>query len=243
LIMTALTQTPTQNPDPMIVEFCKTVIDTTKSGGNVLVPCYPAGIIYDLIECLAGQMEINSLSTVPMYFVSPVANSSLAYSNIMAEWLSGGKQSRVYIPEEPFPHGNLVKCGRLKSFKNLYDENFSTEYRQPCVMFAGHPSLRFGEVIHFIELWGNNANNTIVFTEPSFSYLDALAPFQPLQMRTVHCPIDTSLNFSQAKKINQRFETWNDCYTKVLCISASICKPKNRSSIRCGHSYIHIQPR
>ena len=64
-------------------------LETTKSGGNVLVPCYPAGIVYDLIECLAGQMEINSLSTVPMYFVSPVANSSLAYSNIMAEWLSG----------------------------------------------------------------------------------------------------------------------------------------------------------
>ena len=118
--MTALTQTPTQNPDPMIVEFCKTVIETATSGGNVLVPCYPAGIVYDLIgmffsskhnfhfyvhsfnkffiflECLAGQMEINSLSTVPMYFVSPVANSSLAYSNIMAEWLSG----TVYIFQE-----------------------------------------------------------------------------------------------------------------------------------------------
>ena len=46
-------------------------------------------------------------------------------------------QNWFYLPEEPFPHGNLVKCGRLKSFKNLYDENFSTEYRQPCVMFAG----------------------------------------------------------------------------------------------------------
>lgn len=68
-------------------------------------------------------------------------------------------------------------------------------------MFCGHPSLRFGDVIHFIELWGNNPNNTIVFTEPSFSYLEALAPFQPLQMKTVHCPIDTSLNFNQAKKL------------------------------------------
>jgi integrator complex subunit 9 len=37
--------------------------------------------------------------------------------------------------------------------------------------------------------------------EPSFPYLDALAPFQPLQMKAVHCPIDTSLNFSQAKKL------------------------------------------
>lgn len=31
-------------------------------------------------------------------------------------------------------------------------------------MFCGHPSLRFGDVIHFIELWGNNPNNAIVFT-------------------------------------------------------------------------------
>lgn len=206
LILTALTQTPTHNPDPMIVEFCKTVIDTTKMGGNVLVPCYPSGIVYDLIEFLAGQMEINSLATVPMFFVSPVADSSLAYANIMAEWLSSNKQSRVYLPEEPFPHGSLVKCGRLKSFKNLYDENFSTEYRTPCVMFVGHPSLRFGEVIHFIELWGNNPNNTIVFTEPSFPYLDALAPFQPLQMRAAYCPIDTSLNFNQAKKLARDFK-------------------------------------
>ena len=44
LILTALTQTPTHNPDPMMVEFCKTVIETSKSGGNVLVPCYPSGI-------------------------------------------------------------------------------------------------------------------------------------------------------------------------------------------------------
>ena len=59
------------------------------------------------LECLAGQMEINSLSTVPMYFVSPVANSSLAYSNIMAEWLSG----TVYIFQEC--HKKMLKTSNL----------------------------------------------------------------------------------------------------------------------------------
>ncbi|TRY72412.1 hypothetical protein TCAL_03963 [Tigriopus californicus] len=201
VILTALTQTPQTNPDPMIGEFCKTVIETTRQGGNVLVPCYPSGIVYDLFECLAGQMDINSLSTIPMFFVSPVADSSLAYSNIMAEWLSATKQNRVYLPDEPFPHGNLAKSGRLKSFRSLHDENFSTEYRQPCIMFCGHPSLRFGDAIHFIELWGSNPNNTIVFTEPSFNHALALAPFQPLLMKAVHCPIDTSLNFGQSKKL------------------------------------------
>ncbi len=44
-------------------------------------------------------MDLNGLTNVPMFFVSPVADSSLAYANIMAEWLSSAKQARVYLPE------------------------------------------------------------------------------------------------------------------------------------------------
>ena len=31
--------------------------------------------------------------------------------------------------------------------------------------------------------------------------MEALSPYQPLSMRVVYCPIDTSLNFSQANKL------------------------------------------
>ena len=80
---------------------------TLKSGGNVLVPCYPSGVTYDLFECLSGHLETCGLGAVPMYFISPVADSSLAYSNIYAEWLSSGKQSKVFLPEPPFPHAEV----------------------------------------------------------------------------------------------------------------------------------------
>ena len=66
---------------------------------------------------------------------------------------------RVYVPEEPFVHGNLVRGGRLKSFPGLGHESVTAEYRQPCVVFTGHPSLRCGDVVHFMELWANNVNN------------------------------------------------------------------------------------
>lgn len=59
---------------------------TLKNGGNVLVPCYPSGITYDLFECLSGHLDSCGLSQVPLYFVSPVSDSALAYSNIFAEW-------------------------------------------------------------------------------------------------------------------------------------------------------------
>lgn len=58
----------------------------------------------------------------------------------------------------------LVKNARLKHFKHIYSEGFSTDFRQPCVVFCGHPSLRFGDAVHFIELWGSNPLHMVIFT-------------------------------------------------------------------------------
>lgn len=252
LILTALTQTPTANPDSMLGEFCMAVgkllqyhsnclyqtaqssfeinlASTLRAGGCCLVPCHPSGLLYDLFECLSVHLDNIGLSQIPLFFFSPVAETSLAYSNIFAEWcvsywfwffrweesfsgasygfvhilfrLSQGKQSKVYLPEEPFPHAHLVKNGRLKHFPSLHAEGFTNEYRQPCVVFCGHPSLRFGNAVHFLELWGGQPHHSVVFVEPDFPYLEALAPYQPLAMKVVHCPIDTSLSFTQANKL------------------------------------------
>lgn len=164
VIMAGLTQAPHVNPDAMLGELCMNVSMTLRSGGSVLIPCYPSGVVYDLFECLSTNLDNQGLSQIPMFFVSPVADSSLAYSNILAEWLSSVKQNKVYIPDEPFPHASLVKNARLKHFKHIYSEGFSTEFRQPCVVFCGHPSLRFGDAVHFIELWGSNPLNSVIFT-------------------------------------------------------------------------------
>lgn len=60
--------------------------------------------------------------------------------------------------------------------------------------------------------------STITFIEPDFPYLDALAPFQPLAMKAVHCPIDTSLNFTQANKLIRDLKPDNlvipECYAQ-----------------------------
>ncbi|KAK9744742.1 Metallo-beta-lactamase superfamily [Popillia japonica] len=233
LIMTDLTQTPISNPDSMLGVLCVVVGLTLRGGGNVLIPCYPTGVVYDLFECLSIKMSELGVSNCPMFFISPVADMSLAYSNILAEWLSSVKQNKVYLPDEPFPHALLVKNMKLKYFKHIYSDGFSTDFQEPCVVFCGHPSLRFGDVVQFVEMWGNNPRNCIIFTgfvfghpslrfgdvvqfvemwgnnprnciiftEPDFDYIEALAPYQPLQMKVAHCAIDTSLNFIQANKL------------------------------------------
>uniref|UniRef100_A0A1B6CJW2 Beta-Casp domain-containing protein n=1 Tax=Clastoptera arizonana TaxID=38151 RepID=A0A1B6CJW2_9HEMI len=218
LVLTGLTQTPTANPDTMLGELCLAVAMTVRNNGCVLIPCYASGTVYDLFECLSAHLDSSSLSHIPMFFISPVADTSIAYSNILAEWLSQTKQNKVYLPEEPFPHANLVKTGRLKHYKHIYSEGFSADFRQPCIVFCGHPSLRFGDAVHFVELWGSNPQHTIIFTEPDFPYTEALAPFQPVAMKIHHCPIDTSLNFTQANKLIRDLKPQvlilPECYTQ-----------------------------
>uniref|UniRef100_A0A4W3JEQ2 Integrator complex subunit 9 n=1 Tax=Callorhinchus milii TaxID=7868 RepID=A0A4W3JEQ2_CALMI len=192
LILTGLTQIPTANPDGMLGEFCSNLAVTIRSGGNVLVPCYPSGVIYDLLECLYQYIDSAGLSSVPFYFISPVANSSLEFSQIFAEWLCHNKQSKVYLPEPPFPHAELIQTNKLKHYPSIHGD-FSNDFKQPCVVFTGHPSLRFGDVVHFLELWGKSSLNTIIFTGLLYEYFECLAQFSdlclfPLQPLHVVCP-------------------------------------------------------
>ena len=59
----------------------------------------------------------------------------------------------------------------------------------------------------------------LLFSEPDFPYLEALAPFQPLAMKAMHCPIDTSLNFTQGNKLVR------DLKPTTLVIPESYLKP------------------
>lgn len=130
LVLAALTQTPAHNPDHMLGDLCVHAAATLRAGGCVLCPVYPSGVLYDLLECLSAHLDTAGLQHVPLYVVSPVADSSLAYSNILAEWVSAGKQARVYLPEEPFPHAALARAGRLRHARHLHDDAFSADFRQ-----------------------------------------------------------------------------------------------------------------
>ncbi|CAF0809066.1 unnamed protein product [Brachionus calyciflorus] len=200
LILTGLNQTQLHEPEQMIQDFCKACIMTLKNQGNVLIPVQPTGKIYDLIECLYRYLCDSSMGNTPIYFLSSVAEQSLAYSNIFAEWLCSSKQTLVYAAECPFQHGELLKNGFLKTYPGITSK-FNDEFHQPCILFASHPSLRFGEACHFVDLWKNSPNNSFIFTDSEFHYLDALAPYQPIYANYYFFPIDTSLNSSQIHKL------------------------------------------
>lgn len=57
----------------------------------------------------------------------------------------------------------MMKTGRLKLYNTVSDE-LSKEIRTPCVVFASHPSLRDGSILHFLNMWGNDPKSAIIMT-------------------------------------------------------------------------------
>jgi len=142
IIVSGLNQAQSVEPEQAIQDFCKACLMTLKNQGNVLIPVLPTGTIYDLLECLYRYLSDSGLQTTPVYFLSSVADQSLAFSNIFAEWLCDLKQLMVYGAESPFQHAELTKSGHLKCYSEI-NSKFNDDFHQPCILFASHPSLRY----------------------------------------------------------------------------------------------------
>ncbi|CAJ0960994.1 unnamed protein product, partial [Mesorhabditis belari] len=212
LVLTSLA-TAYDPPEKLLTSLLTTVIETLRAGGNVLMPIFPTGIIFDFIDLISTHIDNHGIShDVPIYFISPVAKKTLAFSNINSEWLIETKQENVWKAEEPFYHAALLKNGRLKVYDSLYG-SFSQEYRSPCVCFAGHPSLRIGDAAHLLEMWGKSKKNAVILTEPDFLPAEVWPPFSDLAIRVLNFPIDTRIDLVQ---LNQTI--LSDLKPKSLCI-------------------------
>jgi len=188
-------------PEAALNDFCKIIGKTIESGGDVLIPCHTTGLIYDLIDFLSTFFQSINLGSTLFYVISPVADHSIQYANISAEWLCDSKMDKTLTAESPFTHVNLMQNKYLMTFDSVnakfmqvYQNNRTTH---PCVIFAGHPSLRMGDILQLIPIFQRNTNNAMICIEPEYSFFDTVEPFlstssQP-SMKFIHCPIDLRL--------------------------------------------------
>lgn len=183
--------------DSMVNDLCRTIGQTLNAGGDVLIPCFATGLVYDLIEFVRMYLNSVNMHSVNMYMVSTVGDHSLAYSNICTEWVSENKQQQAYQAEPPFKHMNYLKNKQLQVFSTL--QAFSSAYfmnrSTPSVIFAGHASLRFGEIINLIKMLDTNDKNAIIAVEPSFDFFSLTEPWiGKLTMKMIRSIVDVRLN-------------------------------------------------
>nr|CAG8442319.1 14828_t:CDS:10 [Entrophospora candida] len=160
----------------------ESVVNTLATKGNVLFPCTLNGVIFDIIEHLGKYLRAKGFHSVPIYAVSPVAEESLKYSNISGEWMCTERQNKMYLPDNPMFLKNMIDQGLL-NYAARFDSSLQKKYQEPCVVFAGHPSLRSGAAISFVRKWGKS----------EFDYVEALSPFENLQIESTFIPIDIRL--------------------------------------------------
>ncbi|KAF9956341.1 Integrator complex subunit 9 [Mortierella alpina] len=195
-------------------EVCAHVAQTIARKGNVLIPCTISGFIFDLLEDI--HLHLNNMGLVQQVqysFVSPVADTALQYSNILAEWMAPRKQEMVYLPEAPLLHGILLEKGPAKNYKSVHGA-FASDLKYPCIAFGGHPSLRSGPIVNLLHMWGKKANNSIIFIgkylimichEPRIDVPASLEPYEGLEISKSICPLDTRLSIDQLVDLMRRY--------------------------------------
>lgn len=96
-------------------------------------------------------------------------SQAIGYSSISAEWLSRAKQDKAFVPEPLFVHSELLRVGHLKCFPSAHHPTLATIYREPCIVYASHPTLRLGEAAFFMKKFKSGPQNLVVLTEASTS--------------------------------------------------------------------------
>ncbi|KAG0346947.1 Integrator complex subunit 9 [Podila minutissima] len=178
-------------------DVCAKVAMTVARKGHVLVPCAISGFLFDLMEDIHLHLNHMGLTHQVQYaFISPVAETALQYSNILAEWMAPRKQEMVYLPEAPLLHGILQEKGLSKNYKSVHGA-FSSDLKHPCIVFGGHPSLRSGPMVNLLQMWGGQAQNSIVLVEPRMDSTASLEPFKDLEISKRICPLDIRMSIDQ----------------------------------------------
>ncbi|KYQ88165.1 integrator complex subunit 9 [Tieghemostelium lacteum] len=209
LIMTKLNYHPQLQPDEKLNELCSQIGLTCQQGGTSLIPVNSCGIVLDLFEHIAEYLTRLGLFQVPIYFISPVGKSVLAYADLYSEWLNKTKQERSQMPEPPFLHQDIIRRGQFQLIHQIHSNFQPTD--GPSIQFVGHPSLRLGDVLQLLSKYSDQSKNSLFLIEPEFDNNRLLSPFQnpPLQCRIHYLPIDPRINFSDANLLISKLSPKN----------------------------------
>ncbi|KAK9141256.1 hypothetical protein Scep_010937 [Stephania cephalantha] len=165
--------------------ICSCAVDSVGNGGSVLIPFGRVGIMLQLLEQMFASLESSSLE-VPVFIVSSVAEEMLDFTNVVPEWLCKERQEKLYSGEALFGHAKQIKAKKLHLFPAIHSADLVKMWREPCIVFTPHWSLRLGPVVHLLQRWCQDPNSLLVMEHGTGAEL-ALLPFSPMAMKVLRC--------------------------------------------------------
>lgn len=186
------------HPAEALGRACSAACDACANGGNVLMPLTLCGGAFAIVEALAAQLARRSLSGVTLCLVSPVAHACLTLANGLPEWLDPQREQRTRRADNAFAFEQLVASGRLVCARQLAE--LAPAPRAPCVMLAASAALDHGDAPRLLRRWRAQPASLLLLTSPEHAHT-SLAPFEPMAMRVMRCPIDTRLGAAHASSL------------------------------------------
>ncbi|KAF0693740.1 Aste57867_15314 [Aphanomyces stellatus] len=197
LVTDLKTDRDTHMIDKRLETFLSHLVNVYNRKGISLVPCLFDGVLFDLLENLQLYLKaMGQLAPIPIYFVTAAPLD--AAPPVAPQWLCDSKVQKLYTRESPFVHASLVDQGTLR----LVPPGSPVPLDEPCVIFANHPSLRFGDVVDLVPRLQSHSANAVIFIDPHVQPAQAIAPFQPnVLMEVIHAPIDFRLSCNNANML------------------------------------------
>ncbi|CAK4520146.1 unnamed protein product [Aphanomyces euteiches] len=213
--------------DKRLETFLSHLLTVYTRKGTSLIPCLFDGVLFDLLENLELFLKAVNHGPIPIYFLT---SSPLDAATFAPQWLCDSKIQKLYSGESPFVHAAMAKLGHLR----ILPPGSPLPLDEPCVIFASHPSVRFGDVVHLIPRLQTRATNAIIFIDPHVNPQQAMGPFQPnVLMEVIHAPIDFRLSCNNANMLIA------ECKPQTVVLPACyVQQVPNGQSVRKLHELI-----
>ncbi|XP_058107040.1 uncharacterized protein LOC131250767 [Magnolia sinica] len=179
--------------------ICSCVVNAAREGGSVLIPIGRLGIVLQLLEQISLSLQSLNLK-VPIFIISTTAEETLAFTNIIPEWLCKERQEKLYSGEALFGHVELIKGKRIHVFPAIHSSNLLTTWQEPCIVFSPHWSLRLGPVVHLLRRWCGD-QNCLLILEQGFDPDVALLPYAPVAMKVLQCSFLTGIKMQKVQPL------------------------------------------
>ncbi|XP_015691289.1 integrator complex subunit 9 isoform X2 [Oryza brachyantha] len=165
--------------------ICSCITDAINSGGSVLIPIGRLGIILLLLEHMSETL-LSSNMKVPIFLISETAEEIITFTNALPEWLCKSRQEKLFSGEALFGHVELLKQRKLSLFPHLYSKDLLAAWKEPCIVFCPHWSLRHGPAVHLLHRWRADKRCLLVLEQGVDTEL-TLKPFMPLAIQVLGC--------------------------------------------------------
>ncbi|KAJ2084412.1 Integrator complex subunit 9 [Coemansia sp. RSA 988] len=138
-----------------INQLCSTATASLKQRNRVLLIGEPYGVTQDILQLVAENTISLNLPLPQFVIVSPIAERTLQYGNIMGEWLCAAKQALLYLPEYPFADKDLRQKGHLHFVRSL--SQLATRNTPQGTWFVIVSPRDIATASHFVRQWQQDA--------------------------------------------------------------------------------------